>query len=279
MYHCVQHYHHPDIDRSNPPWWYRGTARFFDGLLWPATPDMWADRRWGPNWSVYPELYDRPNADVFYHHDGSGALFWHAAHLNAGWQPWEVTRWIKSRSSADGGWGPPDPELKPVFHSFGRALTRGAIRYSETSPVNTSAVGWDKETRLARRPTPVALYEDDGWFRSFQVRPWDVKTIEIVLEDIGTGNDTFHGWSVSVEPDRFDLAHPLDDSFAADDCEYAFREVGKDNWSLNQRRFGDPPDSGVQWRGTGPGRFEFLFTCTGRRGKTVPFQLKLSRWY
>jgi len=63
MYHCVQHYHHRGhfFPRSEDTWWYEGTARFFDGIIWPTPPELvpayQSDIPFDPN-PRYPELYN-----------------------------------------------------------------------------------------------------------------------------------------------------------------------------------------------------------------------------
>ncbi|KAK4442490.1 hypothetical protein QBC34DRAFT_24369 [Podospora aff. communis PSN243] len=135
MYHCVVRYHHPALD-FGWQWWITSIARFFDGLAWPATPDMWT-QPFRNIYRGYPEDY---NAwEKLMENDQSSALFWHAVH-NAGWTTREISHWMANRThplshlpfTSEHQILARDPRFCDWFHEFGRKLGDGRIFYPST---------------------------------------------------------------------------------------------------------------------------------------------------
>jgi hypothetical protein len=135
MYHCVVRYHHPTLS-FGWQWWMASIARFFDGLAWPATADMWT-QPFRNTYRGYPEDY---NAwETLMANRETSALFWHAVH-NAGWTTRDISNWMAQRLLPISH--PPftsehqilaqDPLFCEWFHEFGRRAGDGRIVYPST---------------------------------------------------------------------------------------------------------------------------------------------------
>ncbi|KAK5657407.1 hypothetical protein OQA88_2977 [Cercophora sp. LCS_1] len=188
MYHCVQRYHHPKMNLEQ--WWYRGIARFFDGMIWPTPAELIPERHasaiapYRPK--EFPELYIG-YLPLFGSNDEANSLLWHWAY-NTGWSLHDITEWMKQAPSRlfpgrdEQIAVSADNKIAALFHSFARAAVAGEITYADGSriknvPTDWGAPTWDKTT-IDRQLIPPGEERDlvKGW-----MEPWRIGIYRIPL--------------------------------------------------------------------------------------------------
>jgi hypothetical protein len=187
LYHCVQRYHHPKMNVE--PWWYRGIARFFDGMIWPTPPELIPEKHaallapYRP--MEFPELYlgYLPLVDS---NPEASALLWHWAY-NTGWTLADITEWMKRAPLRFPGRDEQiavsaDDKITALFHNFARAAVAGNITYPGGSSIKNVPTAWGDDTwdktSLGRQLIPPGEEQDlaKGW-----MRPWRVGLYQVPL--------------------------------------------------------------------------------------------------
>ncbi|KAJ2905724.1 hypothetical protein MKZ38_004591 [Zalerion maritima] len=246
MYHCVQQYHHPALNPSNDEkgtdWWRLGAARFFDGMAYPAPPEILGKGK-------YPEEY--VSASRLYSHDDEAALFFHAAH-NDGWSPEQITGWMKGHAvetTADAEMKSmgADAALKKRAHGFARRVVDKDVRYAPGKAMDMSRVSF--KTHSVR--DKVNLGVGKTWKETFALGVWSPK---LLVASFGEGQ-TLDVWAETNED--------------ADGVEFSYRKKGTKSWmkgKLDKAFRVSIPRGAPQ----GSETYEFVFSMSGTEYSTYP---------
>ncbi|KAK0627593.1 hypothetical protein B0T14DRAFT_493653 [Immersiella caudata] len=137
LYHCVQYAQNLNGRNSGSSaqrdWWMEGSARFFDGVMYPITKK---DNILGRG--QFPEEYDPKISLVDQSYEA--ALFYHYLH-NAGTTPDQINDWVATKAGRNTvGEDLADLEKTPLFvdnwHGFAEAYVNNKVNYTTEIPIN-----------------------------------------------------------------------------------------------------------------------------------------------
>ncbi|KAK0643202.1 hypothetical protein B0T16DRAFT_415496 [Cercophora newfieldiana] len=155
FYHCVQYAQNLKGRNSGTSaqrdWWMEGSARFFDGIMYPITKN---DKILGRG--QFPEEYDPSVSLVDQSYEA--ALFYHYLH-NVGTDPSQINEWVAGKAGRSTvAEDLADLEKTPLFvnnwHGFAEAYVDNKVNYTSTIPINI--------VNPLRRVETVSLSQDVG---------------------------------------------------------------------------------------------------------------------